>query len=282
MEEIQVYGPFISRKQAKEQGLKQYFIGSLCIHGHAASRLVSNGSCIHCKSNQLVPNDKIKRKKQPRKARRKRISLRTSQGYGPFISRKIAKEQGLKHYFPSYTCSLGHISIRFTSTGRCLVCNREAAKAEGPKARSKNYKKYWRENNPELSSIISRNYTRIAHLIERGLLPKEGAYKSKSMGVDSNQLVAHIESQFIDGMNWENFNQIQIDHVRPINSFDLFDKEQQKVCFNYRNLQPLWAKDNRDKWDDYTPLDELAWVERMQALGYEGELFLKYEEGNCY
>ena len=30
------------------------------------------------------------------------------------------------------------------------------------------------------------------------------------------------------------------------------------------------------------PLDELAWVERMQALGYEGELFLKYEEGNSY
>jgi len=64
--------------------------------------------------------------------------------------------------------------------------------------------------------------------------------------------------------------------------FDLFDKEQRKVCFNYRNLQPLWAEDNLSKSDDYTPLEELAWVERMQSLGYEGELFLKYEEGNSY
>ena len=83
-------------------------------------------------------------------------------------------------------------------------------------------------------------------------------------------------------MSWDNFDQIEIDHIRPLNSFDLFDKEQQKISFNYRNTQPLWMKDNRDKRDDYTPLDELAWVERMQSLGYEGELFLKYEEGNSY
>ena len=60
------------------------------------------------------------------------------------------------------------------------------------------------------------------------------------------------------------------------------NKDQRNICFNFRNIQPLWMKDNRDKSDDYTPLDELAWVERMQALGYEGELFLKYEEGNSY
>ena len=85
-------------------------------------------------------------------------------------------------------------------------------------------------------------------------------------------------------MSWDNFDQIEIDHIRPISSFsDLVNnKEQRKVCFNYRNLEPLWAKDNRAKWDNYSPLDELAWVERIQALGYEGELFLKYEVANSY
>jgi hypothetical protein len=85
-------------------------------------------------------------------------------------------------------------------------------------------------------------------------------------------------------MSWDKFDQIEIDHIRPISSFSdlLNNKEQRKICFNYRNNQPLWMKDNRDKSDDYTPLDELAWVEKMQALGYEGELFLKYEEGNSY
>ena len=109
------------------------------------------------------------------------------------------------------------------------------------------------------------------------------AYLSKA-SCNAHQFKAHIESQFVDGMSWENFDQIAIDHIRPISSFSdlLNNKEQRMICINYRNLQPLWIKDNRAKSDDYTPLDELAWVERMQTLGYEGELFLKYEEGNPY
>ena len=93
---------------------------------------------------------------------------------------------------------------------------------------------------------------------------------------------SYIENQFIEGMNWENREEWDIDHIRPTNSFDLFDNEQCKVCFNFRNLRPLWKEKNNAKRDKYTPLDELAWVERMLSLGYEGELFLKYEEGNSY
>ena len=42
------YGPFISRKQAQAQGLKQYFPGSTCKHGHTEPRLVSNCKCMEC------------------------------------------------------------------------------------------------------------------------------------------------------------------------------------------------------------------------------------------
>ena len=48
MEEIQVYGPFISRKQAKEQGLKHYFTGKRCKNGHITLRRVSDYKCIKC------------------------------------------------------------------------------------------------------------------------------------------------------------------------------------------------------------------------------------------
>ena len=44
-----------------------------------------------------------------------------------------------------------------------------------------------------------------------------------------------------------------IDHIRPCASFDLTDPEQQKQCFHYTNLQPLWAEDNlrkSDKWEE--------------------------------
>ena len=41
--------------------------------------------------------------------------------------------------------------------------------------------------------------------------------------------------------------EIHIDHIKPCASFDLTDPAQQKECFNYKNLQPLWAFDNISK-----------------------------------
>jgi DNA/RNA endonuclease G (NUC1) len=52
-------------------------------------------------------------------------------------------------------------------------------------------------------------------------------------------------------MNWENYgkNGWHIDHIIPCASFDLTDPKQQKNCFHYTNLQPLWAADNIRKSD---------------------------------
>ena len=60
-----------------------------------------------------------------------------------------------------------------------------------------------------------------------------------------------IESKFVDGMTWDNHGEWHIDHIRPCASFDLTDPDQQKECFNYKNLQPLWAKDNLTKGDRF-------------------------------
>lgn len=38
-----------------------------------------------------------------------------------------------------------------------------------------------------------------------------------------------------------------IDHIVPVSSFDLTDLGQQKKCFGFQNLQPLWAIDNLSK-----------------------------------
>jgi hypothetical protein len=48
-------------------------------------------------------------------------------------------------------------------------------------------------------------------------------------------------------MNWQNYGQWHIDHIRPCASFDLKDPIEQAKCFNYTNLQPLWAKENLSK-----------------------------------
>ena len=51
----------------------------------------------------------------------------------------------------------------------------------------------------------------------------------------------------VEGMIWENYGTWHIDHFYPCDSFDLTKDEEQKRCFHYTNLQPLWAKENIKK-----------------------------------
>ena len=69
------------------------------------------------------------------------------------------------------------------------------------------------------------------------------------LGCSVEELKAHIEAQFTEGMSWERVmtGEIHIDHIRPCASFDLSASEQQRQCFHYSNLQPLWAEDNFKK-----------------------------------
>lgn len=73
------------------------------------------------------------------------------------------------------------------------------------------------------------------------------------IGCSVEEYRAHLESQFTDGMTWENYGigGWHIDHIKPCVSFDLTDPEQQKECFNYKNTRPLWAKDNIRKGGKY-------------------------------
>lgn len=83
----------------------------------------------------------------------------------------------------------------------------------------------------------------------------QGARKSGRtltlLGCTREELKAHIERQFKPGMSWGNYRHDvwHIDHIRPCASFDMFDAEQQRQCFHYTNLQPLWAVDNLRKAD---------------------------------
>ena len=160
--------------------------------------------------------------------------------------------------------------------------NREARNKDEVREYARNY--HATRSKEDIEFKLTSN---LRNLI-RSAIKRGGGIKSiKSetlIGCSIKECRDHLEQQFRDGMEWGNWDLEgwHIDHIRPCNSFNMEEEEQQRVAFNWRNLSPLWSKDNLKKRDEYTPLDELAWVERMQALGYEGELFLKYEEGNSY
>lgn len=78
----------------------------------------------------------------------------------------------------------------------------------------------------------------------------EKAYSSiELLGCTPIEARTHIERQFKKGMNWNNHGEWEIDHRIPCASFDLSDPEEQKTCFHYMNLQPLWKKENSEKRD---------------------------------
>ena len=66
------------------------------------------------------------------------------------------------------------------------------------------------------------------------------------VGCSIPHLKEYLEKKFKKGMNWKNHGRYgwHIDHIKPCSKFDLSDPTQQKQCFNYKNLQPLWAKEN--------------------------------------
>ena len=76
------------------------------------------------------------------------------------------------------------------------------------------------------------------------------------LGCSIEFLKNHLESQFKDGMSWENYGrgdngkgmkEWHVDHIYPCASFDLSKPEEQEICFHWSNLQPMWASDNRSK-----------------------------------
>ena len=65
------------------------------------------------------------------------------------------------------------------------------------------------------------------------------------LGTTFNNIKEYLESQFVEGMNWDNRNCWHIDHIIPLSSANS-EEELIKLC-HYTNLQPLWAKDNLQK-----------------------------------
>lgn len=78
---------------------------------------------------------------------------------------------------------------------------------------------------------------------------QKSGHTLKLLGCSIRQLREHLEKQFRPGMSFNNYGRggWEIDHIRPCASFDLSKTKEQKKCFNYKNLQPLWIKEHKIK-----------------------------------
>lgn len=127
----------------------------------------------------------------------------------------------------------------------------------------KKAKQKWALNNKEHLRKVKTKYHltkyrsdieyRIKHNLRSNLYNKlknsKNSSVTKCLGCSVTQLKAHLEAQFQPGMNWDNYGRDgwHIDHIRPLASFNLKNKEEFKKACHYTNLQPLWAEDNLRK-----------------------------------
>lgn len=80
------------------------------------------------------------------------------------------------------------------------------------------------------------------------------AKKDRTMelvGCTPEFLMKYLEKRFKSGMTWDNYGEWHVDHIKPCASFDLTKEEEQRRCFHYTNLQPLWGTENISKGAKY-------------------------------
>lgn len=124
----------------------------------------------------------------------------------------------------------------------------------------KYFKKHYQNNKERINKrnlayIRAHPQRRIARNM-RCRINKALKYNVKSartqelLGCTIEEFMKHLESQFEEGMTWKNNtlkNGWHVDHIVPCDWFDLSDPEQQKLCFHFTNLQPMWGDDNMSK-----------------------------------
>ena len=229
-----------------------------------------------------------------------------------------AEENGYKLYVTGEECPNGHRDARNVQYRRCLQCNRDdyVRRIDIIKERARLHyinniehhkelmKKYHQENKDliqqKVKQWVKENPEKVRESARKRRATPEGKLMAgirgglnrmfqrintvkdqttlKYVNCTVEEIKIFFEAQFTEGMSWDNYGEWHQDHVRPINSFNVMNKKERMVCFNWRNLQPLWANENLNKSDNYTKEDELRWIKRMRSLEYEGDLFLLFEE----
>lgn len=123
----------------------------------------------------------------------------------------------------------------------------------------------WRLRNPDKAKQSRDDARRKARSTAQGLLNarmsnairsslvagKGGRSWINLVGYTIDELMSHIERQFVQGMDWQKFRsgQIHLDHIVPLSSFVFNSPSDEgfKRAWAITNLRPLWAAENMRK-----------------------------------
>lgn len=114
-----------------------------------------------------------------------------------------------------------------------------------------------RANIKTMEKVENRIHSSVSRAMRSGLAKggKEGKSTFDILGYSREELMAHMEELFLPGMSWENYglHGWHIDHKIPKSLFR-FERTSDidfQRCWELKNLQPMWATDNRKKYSKY-------------------------------
>ena len=152
---------------------------------------------------------------------------------------KCEIEKSFSEFYPNVRTSDGKQS-------QCRKCNNKQSLQ-------------WKQNNSEIVKKCGREYQNdryandmnfklaknLRNRLRKALLRQLTSKNDKTedlLGISYSEFRNYVEFLMTNDMDWDN---IELDHVRPLSSFDLKDIEQLKEASHYSNIQPLLQKDNR-------------------------------------
>jgi len=219
----------MTRKQALSEGIKWYFTGKQCKHGHTALRQTSNGLCKICSSNRgkAFYSD-------PKRIQNHRADARAR------MRAKFVKPGALEALYQQRR------EDRVDSIKGKKI--RDAEKARRLANPEKQIAKQRRQCARRRSDPLKAFSLRASKLIRQTLL--NGSWKKPAkteilLGCKMNEFRSMIERQFQAGMSWENMGEWHLDHIVPISSAKT--QEDAESLSRAGNFRPLWAQENLAK-----------------------------------
>lgn len=218
--------------------------------------------CTRCEqSKPLIEYHKDKRKsdghvttcKQCRHEYRKQYNL---------VNKEKIKEWN-DYYTATNSEKIKESGKRYRENNKELVAEKKRQHRQANKEKYKERdKKYFQShkhiaNEKMKEKLNSDPLFKLKHNIRSSLLKafvRNGFSKNSKtidiLGCTFDELSSHLESQFLEGMTWDNRGEWHIDHIIP----STFGQTEEEIILlnHYSNLRPLWAADNISKFNKLT------------------------------
>ena len=117
----------------------------------------------------------------------------------------------------------------------------------GGRISRKEYNRKYQNNLTPIQKIKRSIRSRLSISVKLNGYSKSSTL-NKAIGCDWNTLKQHLETQFDDKMNWDNYGSYwEVDHIKPMVSAKTVNEVYE--LNHYTNLQPLYWEENRQKSD---------------------------------